>query len=568
MSSDHQNESMADKVARAEQAMRASELSYRRLFEAAKDGILILDADTGRINDVNPFLIELLGFSWSEMVGKTVGELSPFKDIESNQSMLERLQQHGYVRYEDLPLETRDGRHIAVEFVSNVYQAGDRKVIQCNIRDITQRKWSNEALRKSEENFRGIFANAPVGIFQSTASRLLTVNPALARAFGYESPAEMIASSVKPEALFVQPEQRRQIIREAMELEAYAEQEVEYRRKDGSTFTANLRMRAVRDNAGGIEFLRGFIEDITKNKRAEEALRASEAHYRLLADNLADVLWTFDLQTMRCTYVSPSVRRLRGYTAEEAIAQSLEQMLTPESVALVKSLLTGRIGAFLAGDPAATTQVHELNLMCQSGATICAETVTTFLRNKEGGLSVVGVSRDITERVRGQKMLQESEARLRAFTEAAFDGIVVSEAGTFVDVNQRMAQLLGYEISELVGRKVADIVAPEDRSLVQHNQASGLEHLHEATLVRKDGSVITVEARARHCIYSDRPMRMTAVHDITSRRHSEAQVSSADSAPSRSTPLPLSPSPPSLGNDISAPTRCGTRNARSYAIAS
>jgi PAS domain S-box-containing protein len=125
---------------RTEQALRASELSYRRLFEAAKDGILILDVGTGRINDVNPFLVKLLGFSKSEMVGKTVGELSPFKDIESNKTMLERLQKDGYVRYEDLPLETRDGRHIAVEFVSNVYQAGDRNVIQCNVRDITKRK--------------------------------------------------------------------------------------------------------------------------------------------------------------------------------------------------------------------------------------------------------------------------------------------------------------------------------------------------------------------------------------------------------------------------------------------
>jgi PAS domain S-box-containing protein len=141
--SDHRNE------ARREQTLRASEISYRRLFEAAKDGILILDADTGRINDVNPFLIKLLGFSLSEMIGKTVGELSPFKDVVSNQAMLERLQQYGYVRYEDLPLETRDGRRIAVEFVSNVYQAGDQKVIQCNIRDITERKRTEDKLKAS-----------------------------------------------------------------------------------------------------------------------------------------------------------------------------------------------------------------------------------------------------------------------------------------------------------------------------------------------------------------------------------------------------------------------------------
>jgi PAS domain S-box-containing protein len=147
MKVNHQNENANGNEARTEQALRASELSYRRLFEAAKDGILILDVDTGRINDVNPFLFKLLGFSRSEMVGKTVGELSPFKDIESNQVMLERLQQHGYVRYENLPLETRDGRKIAVEFVSNVYQAGDCNVIQCNVRDITERKRAQEQIR-------------------------------------------------------------------------------------------------------------------------------------------------------------------------------------------------------------------------------------------------------------------------------------------------------------------------------------------------------------------------------------------------------------------------------------
>ena len=140
MDNDHQDENGKGNGMQTEKALRASELNYRRLFEAAKDGILILDADTGRINDVNPFLFNLLGFSRSEMVGKTVGELSPFKDIESNKIMLERLQKDGYVRYEDLPLETTDGRRIAVEFVSNVYEVGDKKVIQCNVRDITERK--------------------------------------------------------------------------------------------------------------------------------------------------------------------------------------------------------------------------------------------------------------------------------------------------------------------------------------------------------------------------------------------------------------------------------------------
>jgi PAS domain S-box-containing protein len=134
----------AKKTETLNEALGVSESSYRRLFETAKDGILILDADTGRVTDVNPFLTELLGFSREETVGKTVGELSPFKDVVANQDILERLQKDGYVRYHNLPLETKDGRQIAVEFVSNVYQAGDKKVIQCNIRDIAERKQAEE----------------------------------------------------------------------------------------------------------------------------------------------------------------------------------------------------------------------------------------------------------------------------------------------------------------------------------------------------------------------------------------------------------------------------------------
>jgi len=147
MNREHLNGTTVDRTTPAKQTLQASELSYRRLFEAARDGILILDFDTGRVTDVNPFLTELLGFSHGEMVGHTVGELSPFKDLVSNQAMLERLQDHGYVRYEDLPLEAKDGRKVSVEFVSNVYHAGDQKVIQCNIRDITKRKQTEEQLR-------------------------------------------------------------------------------------------------------------------------------------------------------------------------------------------------------------------------------------------------------------------------------------------------------------------------------------------------------------------------------------------------------------------------------------
>lgn len=124
----------------AEAALQVSETRYRRLFEAAQDGILILDAVSGQIVDVNPFLVAMLGYPQAELVGKQLWEIGAFKDIQASKVAFAELQSTGYVRYESLPLETCAGEHINVEFVSNVYQVDRQSVIQCNIRDITARK--------------------------------------------------------------------------------------------------------------------------------------------------------------------------------------------------------------------------------------------------------------------------------------------------------------------------------------------------------------------------------------------------------------------------------------------
>jgi PAS domain S-box-containing protein len=136
------------------QALQASEIRYRRLFETAQDGILILNAETGEIDDVNPYMIDMLHYSHEEFLGKQLWEVSPFKDTVLNRAAFDELQDKGYIRYKDLPLETKEGKPIAVEFVSNVYKANGDKVIQCNIRNITERKQAEEALRKSERELK------------------------------------------------------------------------------------------------------------------------------------------------------------------------------------------------------------------------------------------------------------------------------------------------------------------------------------------------------------------------------------------------------------------------------
>jgi diguanylate cyclase (GGDEF)-like protein/PAS domain S-box-containing protein len=136
------------------QNIKTSELRYRRLFEAAQDGILLLDAETGMITDVNPFLVRMLGYTREEFVEKKLWEVGAFKDIEASQEAFEALQKDEYIRYEDLPLRAKNGKLIDVEFVSNVYLVGSEKVIQCNIRDITERKQAQDTLLKSQALLR------------------------------------------------------------------------------------------------------------------------------------------------------------------------------------------------------------------------------------------------------------------------------------------------------------------------------------------------------------------------------------------------------------------------------
>jgi len=136
---------------RVEEALQASEIRYRRLFETAKDGILILDAATGTVTDSNPFLEEMLGYSHDEMFGRKLWELGPFKDVAASQDSFHVLQSKEYIRYEDLPLETKGGQRRQVEFISNLYLVDHTQVIQCNIRDITARKMAETGMQHANE---------------------------------------------------------------------------------------------------------------------------------------------------------------------------------------------------------------------------------------------------------------------------------------------------------------------------------------------------------------------------------------------------------------------------------
>ena len=245
------------------EALQDSEKRYRRLFESAQDGILILDADTGKVVDVNPFLLQLLGYSYDAIWGQHIWELGVFKDIAASKDAFKILQDNEYIRYEDLPLETLDRRPIAVEFVSNVYLVDHSKVIQCNIRDITARK---RAEGERKRLMAAIEQAGEVIVITDVEGIIQFVNPAFERTTGY-SREEAIGRNT---GIFKSGEQDELFYRDLWDTissgRTWAGRMVN-KRKDGTLYTEESTISPVRDTSGRIVNYVAVKRDITEQLR-------------------------------------------------------------------------------------------------------------------------------------------------------------------------------------------------------------------------------------------------------------------------------------------------------------
>ncbi len=257
----------------AQATLAASEVRYRRLFEAARDGVLILDAETGMVVDVNPYLIELLGVTREVFLGRKVWELGFLKDIVANEANFMELQQKHYIRYENMAMEGHDGKRHEVEFVSNVYLVNDQKVIQCNIRDISERKKAEEEIRASETRFRTFFELPLHGkCITSLEKGWLEVNHRLCEILGYtreELVRKTWAEMTHPEDLAADVAQFARIL--SGEIGQYKLQK-RFIRKDGSTVWTEISVGCVRKSDGAVDQIICVIDDITERKDMEANL--------------------------------------------------------------------------------------------------------------------------------------------------------------------------------------------------------------------------------------------------------------------------------------------------------
>jgi len=230
--------------------------------------------------------------------------------------------------------------------------------------------------------------------------------------------------------------------------------ELELRHKDGSIRPADATVGFLRDDGGRPIGIIGTLHDIAERRKGEEALRDSERRYRLLAENLSDVVWVVGTD-LKFTYVSPSVERLLGYSVEEAVALLVQRVVTPASFGIAMKVMAEEEAKERSGKSDRERSVTlELELLRKDGFTVWTENRVSYLRDSDGAaVGYLGVSRDIGERKKSQESLRASEERFRTIFERSPIGAIVYDAeGLTVGANKACLEIFGLsDVSEMRG---------------------------------------------------------------------------------------------------------------------
>jgi PAS domain S-box-containing protein len=298
-----------------------------------------------------------------------------------------------------------------------------------------------EQLARSESEFRNLSNYAHTGILRFKLSgEILYANPAICQLLGDSTPDEMVGRSAYE--LIDNPAQFQVPLKALTPDTPLVNHEVVIDRSDGDSrhilISAGLYENMISVNA----------VDITATKNAEEALRQSEARYRLISEKTSDVIWTLDVETMRFTYVSPSVKKLRGYTPEEVIAQPMSAAVTPESAALIASLLERIMPAFLSGaeDNSETCDIDQYR---KDGSIVHTEATGTPVWDTQGRLQLIGISRDITERKHAEIIFKANEETQRASLNAIPECVyMITPDGNGILANTAQLRVMGLTLEE------------------------------------------------------------------------------------------------------------------------
>jgi PAS domain S-box-containing protein len=573
---------------RAEEALRESERRYRLLAENATDVIATGDLNM-RWTYLTPSVTRLAGYTVDELIGHSLAEvLTPASSEAARKALAEELAR------ESMPgTALSRERTIELEFVRKDGSTGwaEARVTflrddkgQCTgvlgvIRDITERRRAEEALRENEEAERA-FAERLAALLEVTntlsqsrcADELCRRAVELGRSrLGFDRLSVWLASG--------QPgvfsgtfgvDEKGQVRDERTSRMKAAPGSAMWRIAAREVFSFHETNTHLHDDRGQVvgsgslamaalwngEEVAGCLatdnlllhQPITQRQRellvlyasalghlytrvqAEEALRESEKRYRLFAENVTDVIATVDLD-LRCTYVSPSVVRLGGYAPDQLLARPVDEVLTPVSRDVTRKALAEQLARDRSqGGNASGELTLELEHVRVDGSTGWVEAKLSFLRDSEKRpTGVLGVIRDITDRKLAEVALRESEQNFRTLAENAFDAIgIVVEGGKVVYANKRAGEMTGYPVNELLNKTIMDFVPPEDREDLMQRFGHRLlgepvPRLYEMVIVRKDGTTVPVEIAGSRTTWHGQPATVNLVRDVTERKSAEEE---------------------------------------------
>ena len=457
----HQRARFYQQQLEAVTAMNASELRFRRLFETARDGILIMDAETGMIVDVNPFLIEMLGYPHDEFIAKKIWEPGFFQGIASTEGDFLELKKRQYLHYEDLSLRTAAGKIISVELVGNAYLVESHKVIQCNFRDITERKQAEEALRESEEKYRLIADNADDWIYLiAPDGNLPYVSPSCERVTGH-SPREFVEHPKLIREIACDVDKGILEHHSALAGPNSGPEELEFRivTKTGEVRWISHSCIPVFDQRGEYAGRRATNRNITGRKQAEQALHASEAKYRHTLDAMLEgcQILGFD---WRYLYLNDVADNHNRRPKEELLGKKYMEMWPGIESTTVFEIIRRCMEDRLP-------QSMENRFVFPDGSEGWFE-----LRIYPVPEGVVMFSVDTTERKRTEEALRESRTLYHSFIEQLPNAVFRKDPdGRYVLVNPEFCRLKGLKKEDFIGRKPREVAAREISTQGKHGQA-------------------------------------------------------------------------------------------------
>ena len=498
---------------RTDALARASEASYRSIFEAAEDAIFVHDFETGRVLDVNPKACRSYGYTHDELLQVRIADVSsnvpPYTEAEAARFLEQARGSGAPVRFE-WHRRNKDGSLHWDEVVLKRATIGGKERILAFTREITDRKADHEALRLREEQYRAIFeGSADALVLWSRDVRIVDVNTAFTRLYGY-SRDEIIGSTFGDRLPTLDVARRIRMMQRALEGET-GQLETRTIRKNGEAFDVEIRYLPIQHR--GEPHVLAIARDITERKRAEDALRASDERYRLLFEMESAAVVLVDAQTLQLVDVNIAAVQMYGYSREELLRMTATDLSNEPHV--TASSIRGGSGAL---NIALRWHRH------RDGTAFPVE-ITANRLELDGREIVLATIRDITERKRAEQALRDSEEQYRAIFNASADALVLRDADfRIVDVNATYEAMSGYRRDEVVGADRVFANPPADAEAIRalHARAlAGEQIAFETTLLRRDGARYDLELRGVPIQHRGAPHVLYMGRDVTARTQAD-----------------------------------------------